>query len=93
MEYGITEGIKFEDENGNRILIIVENILEGIASIQITKLGDNKEAANISFSKQFYFSDIRKLFKIKNKKVSIEDVHSFTLDDFGFSEQQGELVA
>ena len=94
MEYGITEGVRIEDENGNIILIIVENILEGIASIQITKLNsDNKEVPHISFSKKFYCSDIKKLFSIKNNKLAIEHVHSFTIDDFGFSEQQGELVA
>ena len=106
MEYGIMEGFKYEVQNQNQdqkysVLFIVQNILEGIAWIEIKKIYEDGTKSKIEFSisdnQELYISTIKMTFRINplTNKLIAKNAECCTLDDFGFNEQmsQGVLVA
>ena len=93
MEYGIMEGFKCEVQDKKySVLVIVQNILEGIAWIEIKKIYEDGTKSKIEFSisdnQELYISTIETTFRINplTNKLIAKQVHSFTLET-------GELVA
>ena len=90
-ERRINEGLSIKDAKGDMVLIIVENIIENIVSIKLTKLikGDiNKRVAIRAFQHQIYISDLQMLLTVKNKKVIFTELESVKLNELDYQSKK-----
>ena len=95
-ERRINEGLSIKDAQGDRVLLIVENIIEDIASIKITKLIQsdiNKRVAIRAFQNQIYISDLQMLLTVKNKKVVFTQLESVKINELDYQSKKKYIAA
>lgn len=95
-ERKINEGLSVKDARGDKVLLIVENIIEDMASIKITKLikGDiNKRVAIRAFQHQIYLIDLDILLTVKNKKVVFSQVERVKLAQLDYQSKKKYVAA